>query len=235
MNVQFSIIIPVLNESERVVEFLSALRRQTQNLPAEAIVVDGGSSDDTVQRARQHCDCVVDATRGRASQQNAGAAIATGHVLVFLHADTKLPQNAFAMIADALSERLAWGRFDVAFDAEDWRLSMVSFMMNARSRATGIATGDQCIFMRRSAFVAVGGFANQPLMEDIELSKRLKRISPPACLRDRVTTSARRWEKHGVFRTIALMWWLRFAYWMGVSPTTLARWYGYGNASVDRD
>jgi rSAM/selenodomain-associated transferase 2 len=231
MNVYFSIIIPVLNESERVVEFLSALRRQTQNLPVETIVVDGGSSDDTVQRARQHCDRIVDAPRGRATQQNAGAVIATGDVLVFLHADTQLPQNAFEMIADSLSEHVVWGRFDVAFDAEDWRLSMVSFMMNARSRATGIATGDQCIFVRRSAFVAVGGFADQLLMEDIEISKRLKAISPPACLRSKVTTSARRWKKKGVWRTIFLMWWLRFAYWIGVSPARLEKHYLYSDDS----
>jgi rSAM/selenodomain-associated transferase 2 len=227
--VQFSIIVPVLNEAPRIVEFLSALRQQTSEVAAETIVVDGGSSDDTVRSVAQHCDHIVEAPRGRASQQNAGAVIATGDVLVFLHADTQLPQNAFAMITDSLSERVAWGRFDVAFDVEDWRLNVVSFMMNARSRATGIATGDQCIFVRRSAFVAVGGFADQPLMEDIEISKRLKAISPPACLRSKVTTSARRWKKNGVWRTIFLMWWLRFAYWIGVSPTRLEKYYVYSD------
>jgi rSAM/selenodomain-associated transferase 2 len=232
--IQFSVIIPVLNESRRIEEFLASLRKQTSNFETEIIVVDGGSDDDTLQRARAHCDHATQSPRGRARQQNVGANIAMGDTLVFLHADTTLPADAFSLIANALNPRCAWGRFDVTLDSRDARLRLVATMMNLRSRSTGIATGDQCIFVRRRTFIAIGGFPDQALMEDIEISKRLKRVSSPACLRAKVCTSARRWEKHGIFRTIALMWWLRFAYWLGVSPATLAQWYGNGKSEAAR-
>ena len=157
---------------------------------------------------------------------NAGAAVARGEVLVFLHADTALPDGALAAIRRGLESDLhVWGRFDAAIAARDPRLAMVSAFMNARSRMSGIATGDQAMFMTRAAFAAAGGFPPIPLMEDVAMSERLKRMSPPACLRERVTTSARRWERHGVLRTILLMWRLRFAYAMGVDPRRLARRY----------
>ena len=195
------------------------------------IVVDGGSNDDTFALARGNSDRSITSPRGRATQQNAGARIATGEALLFLHIDTQLPVNADRLIDAALDvQSTVWGRFDVTLNAENSRshpmLIVVSAMMNFRSRITGIATGDQCIFVRKSAFDAVGGFPRIPLMEDIALCKALKQISAPACLCERVITSARRWQKYGVWRTILLMWWLRFAYWLGVSPTKLAHWYG---------
>ncbi len=196
----------------------------------EVIVVDGGSSDDTVALARTHCDHTITSPPGRAMQQNAGAQIATGDALLFLHIDSELPDSVDVLINAALSrDDAAWGRFDVTLgidgDQPHSMLKIIAAMMNFRSRMTGIATGDQCIFVRKSVFDAVGGFPKIPLMEDIALSKALKKISAPACLCERVTTSARRWQKHGVWRTMMLMWWLRFAYWVGVSPRQLATWY----------
>ena len=189
-------------------------------------MVDGGSADATVEIARPLADRVASSERGRAMQMNAGAALARGEVLLFLHADTALPDGALAAIRRGLAnDRHAWGRFDAAIAARDPRLAMVSAFMNARSRMSGIATGDQAMFMTRAAFVAAGGFPPIPLMEDVAMSERLKRVSPPACLRERVATSARRWERHGVLRTIVLMWRLRFAYAMGVDPRRLARRY----------
>lgn len=230
-----SIIIPVLNESRRIVGLLTELKSNVSGEDVEVIVVDGGSDDDTQQLVLDQSIVVVDSRRGRAAQQNAGALAASGDILVFLHADTMLPPHALSMISAALDgSKHAWGRFDVAFDSTDRQMRMIAFMMNWRSRISGIATGDQCIFVRKSIFAAVGGFPDQALMEDIEISNRLKRFSSPVCLRAKVCTSARRWETQGIFRTIALMWWLRFAYWLGVSPATLARWYGYGKSEASR-
>ena len=193
-------------------------------------MVDGGSSDDTFALARTYCDHAIPSARGRATQQNSGAQVATGDALLFLHVDTCLPENADALIEGALqNKRTVWGRFDVTLGSGDSNaysmLKIIAALMNFRSRITGIATGDQCIFVRKSAFDAVGGFPQIPLMEDIALSTALKKISSPACLRERVITSSRRWQKYGLWRTMVLMWWLRFAYWVGVSPTRLATWY----------
>lgn len=230
---RLSIIIPVLNEAAQLAPALDALAALRLD-GVEVIVVDGGSSDDTVAVARPRCDRLLVAPRGRATQQNAGARAAHGDVLLFLHADTRLPDSADRLIASALEGGPVWGRFDVTFEPRiagskplPRTLHLVACMMNARSRVSGIATGDQCIFVRRDSFERVGGFPLQRLMEDIELSRRLRRITHPACLRTRASTSPRRWLQHGVWRTIALMWWLRFAYWVGIPPTTLARWYGY--------
>jgi rSAM/selenodomain-associated transferase 2 len=162
---------------------------------------------------------------------NAGAALATGDLLLFLHADTRLPQDAAALVATALGTR-TWGRFDVRIAGRPWLLRGVAWMMNGRSRLTGIATGDQAIFVRRAVFAAVGGFPDQPLMEDIELSRRLKRRGPPACLRERVVTSGRRWEEQGLWRTILLVWRLRFDYWRGVPAQQLAVRYGVWGAGA---
>jgi rSAM/selenodomain-associated transferase 2 len=168
---------------------------------------------------------VQTAPRGRASQMNAGAAVATSGVLLFLHADTQLPADAQALVEQALRSH-AWGRFDVAIDGRSRWLPLVAALMNLRSRASGIATGDQAIFMRRDAFDAVGGFADQPLMEDIELSRRLRaRFGAPACLRAKVLTSGRRWDERGAWRTIALMWRLRLLYRLGVPAERLAAQY----------
>jgi rSAM/selenodomain-associated transferase 2 len=185
------------------------------------IVVDGGSDDGTAQRAQALADRVLEAPRGRALQMNAGARAAGGDVLVFLHADTRLPESAEADIFSALENRL-WGRFDVKIEGAHPLLPVVAAAMNLRSRLTGIATGDQAIFARRSAF---GGFPEIPLMEDVAFSNAMRRAGPPACLRSRVVTSGRRWESRGVLRTILLMWRLRWMYFCGGSPERLARIY----------
>ena len=217
---------PVLNESTGILAALGALAPLRER-GAEVIVVDGGSHDGTLDRAAPLADRVLSATRGRASQMNAGAAEARGRTLLFLHADSRLPPHAPTLVEQALADH-SWGRFDVAIEGRSMWLAVIAAMMNLRSRFTGIATGDQAIFVTRAAFDAAGGFPDQPLMEDIELSKRLKRIGPPACLRARVATSGRRWDTHGVWRTIVLMWRLRFDYWRGVAPVRLAARYDSG-------
>jgi rSAM/selenodomain-associated transferase 2 len=217
-----SVIIPCLNEAEGIAGTLSALA-PLRSRGAEVIVVDGGSSDGTVERAALHADAVIGAPRGRASQMNAGAARARGEILLFLHADTQLPESADALIVEGLQRlRRGWGRFDVAISGSHPLLRVVAWLMNARSRLTGIATGDQAIFVTRSLFTAAGGYPDIALMEDIALCKRLKRFGPPLCLRHRLTASGRRWKKHGVVRTILLMWRLRLAYWLGADPRKLA-------------
>ncbi len=221
---ELSIVVPVLNESTQIVAALTALAPFRES-GVEVIVVDGGSTDGTVAAAMPLADRVLSAPRGRASQMNAGAAAARGHALLFLHADTRLPTHAVACVQRALANGRMWGRFDVTIAGHSKWLSVIAAMMNLRSRLTGIATGDQAIFVRRTTFDAAAGFPDQPLMEDIELSKRLKRLGPPACLRARVTTSGRRWEKHGVWRTILLMWRLRLDYWRGVPAAQLVSRY----------
>jgi len=219
-----SIIVPTLNEAGVIAPVLERLRAFRGE--AEVIVVDGGSDDPTRTMAKPLADQVIVAPRGRASQMNAGAKVASGDVLLFLHADSIVPDQAPRLIREGLERSgRAWGRFDVTIAGADPLLAVVAIMMNARSRITGIATGDQAVFVRREAFQAVGGFPGIPLMEDVELSRRLKRLSPPLCLRERVVTSGRRWERHGTLRTIVLMWRLRFAYAMGVDPRRLARRY----------
>ncbi len=215
-----SVIVPVLDEAATIAAHLAglaALRRQG----AELLVVDGGSSDDTPRLARPLADRVLASARGRAAQMNAGAAASRGEVLLFLHADTRLPPAAGELIRDALAAGAAWGRFDVRIDGPQPLLRVVERSMNWRSRLTGIATGDQAIFVRREVFERLGGFPDLPLMEDIE------RVGRPACLRQPVLTSARRWQKHGVLRTILLMWHLRASYFFGADPRRLAIRYGY--------
>jgi glycosyltransferase involved in cell wall biosynthesis len=199
-----SIIMPVLDEAAGIEEALRALAPYRAR-GVEVIVVDGGSSDDTAARAHPLADRVIEAPRGRAAQMNAGAAAAKGDALLFLHADTRLPDNADALIVEGLTRaKRAWG-----------------------SWATGICTGDQAMFMARVAFDNIGGFPAIALMEDVAASARLKRLGRPLCLRARVTTSGRRWHQHGVWRTILLMWRLRLAYFFGGDPKSLARHYGY--------
>jgi rSAM/selenodomain-associated transferase 2 len=223
-----SIIIPVLDEGATIASALAALA-SCRARGAEVIVVDGGSRDDTVAAARPLADRVITAPRGRGSQMNAGAALASGDMLLFLHADTRLPPDADRLAVDALDRsKRAWGRFDVTIAGRSPLLRVVAATMNLRSRATGIATGDQAMFVTREAFAQVGGCPDIPLMEDIVLSRRLKAVSPPACLHARVTTSGRRWDRDGVVRTILMMWRLRFAFFLGVEPARLARQYGYG-------
>lgn len=223
--VKLSIVIPTLNEAAQIEATLTALA-PLRARGAEVIVADGGSDDHTSELARPLADVVVAAPRGRAQQMTHGARHARGEVLLFLHADTQLPPDADRLILDVIATRQAqWGRFDVNIRGRSPVLKLVATLMNLRSRWTGIATGDQAIFVQRALFDAVGGFPEQPLMEDIELTRRLKRRAAPACLRARVTTSGRRWESRGVWRTIALMWWLRLQYFFGVPAERLARQY----------
>ena len=217
---RLSVIVPVLNEAADIREALAVLA-PLRARGHEVIVVDGGSDDGSASLAAPACDRLLDSGRGRALQMNAGARAAKGDALVFLHADTRLPERADELILAALA-RASWGRFDVRIASRRPLLVLVGCAMNLRSRLTGIATGDQAIFVRRDAFP---GFPDIPLMEDIALSRLLKRRGPPACLRARVTTSARRWEARGVLRTIFLMWRLRLLYALGATPQRLARDY----------
>jgi rSAM/selenodomain-associated transferase 2/rSAM/selenodomain-associated transferase 1 len=222
------IITPVLNEGEQLSKRLIALQSWRAQ-GAELVLVDGGSQDESWARAQPWVDRLLCSPPGRAQQMNAGAADTArsqADALLFLHADTELPKDAFQAISDALAKH-AWGRFDIRLDSSDSRFRLIEALMNLRSRLTGIATGDQAIFVRYEAFRAAGGFPEQPLMEDIELSKRLLQQSRPACLRERVCSSARKWERGGVWRTVWLMWRLRFAYFFGASPAHLALQYGY--------
>jgi rSAM/selenodomain-associated transferase 2 len=221
-----SIIMPVLNEAAGMADALAPLQG-ARDAGVELIVVDGGSSDDTMRIAGGRCDQVLEAPRGRARQMNAGAARARGGILLFLHADTRLPENGVDALLRAVRQGACWGRFDVRIGGDHPLLGLVARSMNLRSRLTGIATGDQAIFATRDAFEAVRGFPEQPLMEDIALSRALKRLGRPACLHEQVLTSGRRWETHGVWRTILLMWRLRAAYALGADPARLAQQYGY--------
>jgi rSAM/selenodomain-associated transferase 2 len=221
---RLSIVIPVLDEAECIGAALAALA-PLRAQGVQVIVADGGSRDGTVARCEGAADVVITSPRGRAPQMNAGVRAATGDALLFLHADTSLPHDALALVAASLARR-AWGRFDVRIDGRSRWLPVVAGLMNIRSRLTSIATGDQALFMRRDAFDAVGGFPDQALMEDIEMSKRLRRrFGAPACVRAKVITSGRRWDERGAWRTIVLMWRLRWLYWRGVSADRLAAAY----------
>lgn len=217
---RLSIVIPALDEAHGIAVALDALAPLRAG-GHEVILVDGGSVDGTADLAGPLVDRVLRAPRGRARQMNAGAAAARGDALLFLHADTRLPEGADAMVAAALATR-TWGRFDVRIEGRSRLLPVIAFFMNLRSRLTGIATGDQAIFVRREHF---NGFPELALMEDIAFSARMRRGAPPACLRARVTTSGRRWDRDGALRTMLLMWRLRLAYWRGAPPEDLARRY----------
>lgn len=222
-----SIIIPTLNEAERICETLQMLQsaRAGQH---EVVLADGGSTDDTITIARPLVDIIVESGPGRAAQLNAGAEAASGDVFWFLHADTLCETNSVRDLlaaANGSGSQLFWGRFDVRLDAASWPYRMIEHMMNLRSRVTSVSTGDQGIFVSRALYVQTGGFSLLPLMEDIEYSKRLRRVCKPLNLSARITTSARRWRQAGVSRTILLMWCIRLGYVCGVSPATLANWY----------
>jgi len=220
---KISVIVPVLNEEKTIA---SALRALLQLSPHEIIVVDGGSGDRTVEICRSLSIKILSWERGRARQMNFGARRATGDVLLFLHADTRLPKTAFADIATALGDpRCLGGRFDVELEGSHPMLKIVGALINYRSRATKIGTGDQAIFVRREAFERIGGYPDIPLMEDVALCRALKRLGGVACLRTRVMTSARRWESDGVWRTILRMWTLKILYLAGVSPARLKQFY----------
>jgi len=220
---RLTIVVPVLNEAAIVVAALQALA-PLRARGAEIIVADGFSRDGTAQLAGPFADRVITVPRGRGAPMNAAAALGTGDAFLFLHADTALPDGADRLIDAALARR-AWGRFDLRIAGSHPLLAVIARMMNWRSRLTGIATGDQAIFVTREAFDAVGGFPDLPLMEDIAISRRLKRRCRPFCIATPVVTSGRRWEQNGVLRTILLMWRLRLSYYLGVEPALLAELY----------
>jgi rSAM/selenodomain-associated transferase 2 len=220
---RLTIVLPVLNEAAIIVAALQALA-PLRARGAEIIVADGYSRDGTAQLAKPFADRVIAVPHGRGAPMNAGAKLGTGDALLFLHADTALPENADRLIDAALASR-AWGRFDLRIAGRHPLLAVVARMINWRSRLTGVATGDQAIFVSRKAFEAVGGFPDLPLMEDIAISRRLKRLCRPFCIATPAVTSGRRWEQNGVIRTILLMWRLRLSYYLGVEPALLAELY----------
>ncbi len=220
-----SIIIPVLNEESQILSCLESLLA-CRRAGHEVIVVDGGSTDETCVLAQEHCDQLLHAESGRAAQMNYAASHARGQILLFLHVDTRLPADFAQHVVSALESPAAgWGRFDVSLSGRRLSFSIIARCMNLRSRWTGIATGDQVIFVRRELFEQVQGYASLALMEDIDLSRRLKRLVSPVCLPQRVITSSRRWEQQGVLRTVLKMWTLRLAYFFGVSSHRLAKLY----------
>lgn len=222
---RLSIIIPVLNEGDSLAPFLRALSPFKQH-HVELVGVDGGSTDTSFAELQKHCDISIQTPAGRSTQMNAGAEHATGDVLLFLHADTYLPKQAINAIYNAL-QHAHWGRFDVRFDKTNPLLTLTAHLMNLRSRITRVATGDQALFFTRTLFNQLNGFADIPLMEDVDICKRARTLGQYAPLSYQVTTSSRRWRTHGTLKTIGLMWWLRWLYFIGVAPQKLHKTY-YG-------
>lgn len=222
---KFSIIIPTLNEEKTIALCLLPLQPLRNN--CEIIIVDAGSASSDHPYAHL-ADKIINSTRGRARQMNLGASLATGDILIFLHADTYLPENALQLIEQHIGINKQWGRFDIQLSGDHFMLKIIAWMMNRRSRLTGIATGDQVIFVSKEAFAAVGQYPEIALMEDIALSKALKKASPPVCISAKVTSSGRRWERYGIYRTIMLMWSLRLRYFFGADPQLLAVLYSRG-------
>lgn len=226
-----SIIVPVYHEADILPDWLHKLFEA--HAVGECVVIDASEAEalastrkrlsDKIPISRLHY--ITARNKGRAAQMNQGAELSEGSILLFLHADTYLPEGALSQIQAAIGSGAHWGRFDVGFDHPGRVYRMIAAMMNWRSRRTGIATGDQAIFISRGAFDLVGAYDDIALMEDIAISRKLKTIGPPVCLESKVQTAARRWEEKGVLKTMALMWWLRFAYWAGISPERLAGWY----------
>jgi len=225
--VSLTFVVPVLNEASSISGFIRSLRADCEKA-CEIIVVDGGSEDQTAELARQESDLVIVSQRGRATQMNAGARKASGTILCFVHADSRLPPAPDQAIRNALLPgQRHWGRFDVRLSGRHPLLRVVERLMNIRSRLTGICTGDQAMFMTRELFDTAGGFPQIALMEDIALSRTLRSYGQPACLRQKLVTSSRRWENQGILRTIVLMWKLRLLYFFGADPARLAqRYYG---------
>jgi rSAM/selenodomain-associated transferase 2 len=229
---RLTIVIPVLDEAAIIADALRTLA-PLRARGAEVIVVDGGSSDGSVALARPFADRVIVSPRNRGAAMNAGATLGSGDAFIFLHADTTLPDRTDQLLATALAwhpsdrtYRPCWGRFDLRIVGRHPLLALVARMINWRSRLTGIATGDQAIFVTRNAFWSVGGFPDWPLMEDLALSRKLKRLHHPICIAAPVVTSGRRWDYHGLWHTMVLMWRLRLAYYLGVAPARLALAYG---------
>lgn len=223
-----SVVIPVRNEAQALPGLLDDLA-DLRAIGAELILVDGGSSDGTCELALGRVDQLLRTAPGRALQMNAGAAVARGEYLWFVHADTRVSVESLESLQGALKERPLWGRFDVRLSGPGLALRVIGAMISFRSRLSGIASGDQGIFVVRQHFEALGGYAQMPLMEDLQLCRRLKALARPRCLRPPLSTSSRRWEQHGIWRTVVLMWCLRLAYYCGASPEKLARQYRRGS------
>lgn len=221
---KLSIVVPVLNEAQTLATLLGYLQ-PLRDMGHEVIVVDGGSHDHSPAIATALSDVLICTDSGRARQMNAGADQATGDWLLFLHADTRLPEPFSEWLPLICDSEAKWGRFDIRLSGHQWPFRVIETCINWRSRLTRIATGDQALFVRRKQFLTMGGFAAIPLMEDIELCRRLRRVSAPLCLAVLVTTSSRRWEERGILRTIGLMWRLRWRYFFGADPVQLAKRY----------
>jgi rSAM/selenodomain-associated transferase 2 len=223
--VRVSLIVPVLNEADQMAS-LDASLQIFKDQSIELIIVDGGSQDNTLAIAKDFADRVISSPRGRAVQMNAGAAAATGDILLFLHSDTILPETfLLELLNDFSCSDQVWGRFDVRLSGTQYPFRVIEYFMNFRSRLTGIATGDQALFIKQEAFRQVNGFPQIALMEDVAMSQQLKRLSRPFCSRQTVITSSRKWETHGIVATVLLMWRLRLAFFLGVNPEHLARIY----------
>lgn len=219
-----TIVIPVLNEAASIAGSLQRLRARVGS-HWQIVVVDGGSSDDTATLATLFCDRLLQSAPGRGQQMNAGARFAQGDILLFLHADTCLPADFAARMAAFSTSGKLWGRFDVQLDGREFWFRIIERMMNLRSRLTGIATGDQALFMTPALFRQCDGYQEIPLMEDVDFCARARKLGRPFCIESPVVTSARKWQRNGIVKTMLLMWWLRFAFFIGVSPVRLHRWY----------
>ena len=221
-NNRLSICIPTYNEASTI----STLLQQLKVLDCEIIIADGGSQDDTVNLAKAFSVTVLQGAKGRAAQMALAAAHASGDVLWFVHADSRFESNLSRQIQPLLNlSPIQWGRFDVRLDAQGMMFRIIETMINWRSKVTQVATGDQGIFVHRLLYQQLGGFAPIALMEDVELCKRLRKVSPIVCISSPIITSARRWQQKGIWRTILLMWFLRAAYFIGINPSRLVRWY----------
>jgi rSAM/selenodomain-associated transferase 2 len=231
--VRISVIIPCLNDGGVIGDLLGSLQF-LRNKGHEVIVADGGSSDCSRDVARPLVDQLVTSGPGRARQMNAGAKSAGGDLLWFLHADSRLPEGCLEAVVQSQERGYQWGRFDIRLSGKHPMLRVVEFMMNWRSRLSAIATGDQGIFVQSDLFRTVGGYTDIPLMEDVDISRKLKRHAVPDCLTHAIETSSRRWERNGIFRTIFQMWWLRFRYWFGAAPDKLARAYGQCSSPIQK-
>ena len=222
--IKISIIIPVLNEETNLPDVLNNLQ-SFRRKGHEVVVVDGGSSDNSLMLAQETADTVIMSKAGRALQMNSGAAVATGDIFLFLHCDTWLPDNALKVVSSNYQKENYWGRFDVRLSSNKYVFRLIERLMNLRSRLTSIATGDQAIFIERKLFNHIDGFPEIALMEDITISGLLRKLSSPVCLRQKVITSSRRWESNGVVATVFLMWKLRLLYFFGASADKLSREY----------
>jgi rSAM/selenodomain-associated transferase 2 len=224
---KFSIIIPVINEEGVINSTIEHLETLPASASMEIIVVDGDRSGKTIGVIRDKNVQTAAGEKGRGNQMNSGAAMAQGDIVIFLHADTRLPTNAFALMEAALSDPTCpGGAFDLNIASGRPIYRLIAKIASYRSRLTRIPYGDQAFFFRRAHFLAIGGFANIPLMEDVEIMRRIKKRGERIAIINRsVTTSPRRWEKEGILLCTLRNWLLIALYFSGVSPERLSRFY----------